>query len=514
MPGSFRQISGVSFAYNNQDSVVSWWLMLKKFRFSFAKLVLGLALIGLAVQFGFSLWTYARLAGAALSFPYPLDYGEGPLLDQTLRLADGENIYKNDFSVPPYTISNYPPLFLLLQVPFAKIFGPAFWYGRLISILGQLLTAVFIGLTLWTLTGDRVSPAVGGLIFLAFPYGQYWSTLNRIDLLALVLSWAALFVIVRWADRRWGVYAGAALLVLSIYTRQSYALAAPFGAFVWLLAARRWRKAVYLALLTGGVALGLFLVVNLWTRGGFFLNIVTANVNPFYWNTVRWNMEELGRNAYLLAALIAVFLLAERFTNRTRSWLLALPYLAAAGLSALTIGKDGSNVNYLLELAAAIAFAAGAALAWLNRSVWVRVLAVAVLAAQVWMLNAWVQENFVGRIMERVKHEGAVAALFRKVSETEGTVLADEFMGLVPLAGKRLYYQPFEFKMLAEGGVWDETEFLSSIADGKFSLILWYQPPDWPAIESRWTARQRELIQNYYTRDGAYEFTSILRPKK
>ncbi len=488
--------------------------MLKKFHFSFAKLVLGIALLGLAVQLGFALFTYARLASAALTFPYPLDYGEGPLLDQTLRLASGEVIYKNDFSTPPYTISNYPPLFLLLQVPFSQIFGPAFWYGRLFSILGQLLTAVFIGLVLSHLTGDRVSSAVGGLIFLAFPYGQYWSVLNRIDLLALVLSWAALFVIVRWPDRRWGIYTGAALLILSVYTRQSYALAAPFGAFAWLLATRRWRKAIQLALLTGGIGLALFLIINLLTRGGFFLNIVTANVNPFYWNTVRWNMEGLADNAYLLLLLVAVFLLAERFTNRTRSWLLALPYLVAAGLSALTIGKDGSNVNYLLELAAALAFAAGAGLAWMGRSLWIKALAVAVLAVQVWMLNSWVQADFVGRVMDRVEREGAVSVLFRKVSATEGIVLADEFMGLVPLAGKRLYYQPFEFKMLAEGGLWDETKFLGSIADGEFDLILWYEPPNWPAIESRWTARQRELIQNFYTRDGAYEFTALLRPKK
>ncbi|MBE0695489.1 MAG: hypothetical protein IH586_01055, partial [Anaerolineaceae bacterium] len=116
--------------------------MRKNYKIVSAQILLVLTLVGLSIPFWSSVSTYVRLAHASLSFRYPLDYGEGPLLDQTLRIASGENIYHNDFSVPPFTISNYPPVFLLLQAPFALIFGPAFWYGRLISILGALLTAV------------------------------------------------------------------------------------------------------------------------------------------------------------------------------------------------------------------------------------------------------------------------------------------------------------------------------------------------------------------------------------
>jgi hypothetical protein len=45
----------------------------------------------------------------ALNFGYTLDYGEGPLLDQAVRLSNGEGIYPPDISTPPYTIANYPP---------------------------------------------------------------------------------------------------------------------------------------------------------------------------------------------------------------------------------------------------------------------------------------------------------------------------------------------------------------------------------------------------------------------
>src|SRR5687768_1339332 len=98
------------------------------------RIIFILALLILLVRLGISLFDYARLAGAALAFRFPLDYGEGPILDQTLRLAQFENIYRDNFASPPYTVSTYPPLFQLIQVPLAWTVGPAFWYGRLISI--------------------------------------------------------------------------------------------------------------------------------------------------------------------------------------------------------------------------------------------------------------------------------------------------------------------------------------------------------------------------------------------
>ena len=105
----------------------------------------GLQRLAILVAAAVLLWMQARAVlmffqhdWIAVRFPYPLDYGEGPLLDQIVRLAHFENIYRVDLTVPPYTVANYPPLFLLAQVPWLWAFGPAFWYGRAISALGIL----------------------------------------------------------------------------------------------------------------------------------------------------------------------------------------------------------------------------------------------------------------------------------------------------------------------------------------------------------------------------------------
>ena len=83
----------------------------------------------------------------ALFHRYPLDYGEAPLVDQAMRLAAGQNIYRPDLSSPPYTISNYPPLYALSMAPFARLFGPSFLVGRAISLLCTLASGAFLALT-------------------------------------------------------------------------------------------------------------------------------------------------------------------------------------------------------------------------------------------------------------------------------------------------------------------------------------------------------------------------------
>src|SRR5829696_2913253 len=175
---------------------------------SFAAIALLLLAQGLAALL------FLRHGWDALAFPYPLNYGEGPLLDQSVRLAQFQNIYRTDLTVSPYVISNYPPLFMLAQVPLVWLFGPALWYGRLISLLSVAAVALFVALT-----KDRIAAIAGGLIFPAMPYVVRWSSLSRVDSLGLALSWAGLFVVARWPEKRWSVFVSALLLVAAVYTR-------------------------------------------------------------------------------------------------------------------------------------------------------------------------------------------------------------------------------------------------------------------------------------------------------
>jgi hypothetical protein len=82
------------------------------------RIALGAATALLLSAQGLAVLLFLRHGWDALAFPYPLNYGEGPLLDQSVRLAQLQDIYRTDLRAAPYVVSNYPPLFMLAQVPF------------------------------------------------------------------------------------------------------------------------------------------------------------------------------------------------------------------------------------------------------------------------------------------------------------------------------------------------------------------------------------------------------------
>jgi hypothetical protein len=203
------------------------------------------------------------------------------------------------------------------------------------------------------------------------------------------------------------------------------------------------------------------------------------------------------------------------------AWALVLPYLLAAAAGSITIGKDGSNVNYLLEFSAALSLAGGAALAWAWQwKRWyvrlpIQIAVICFLAFQMTIILPWNRKDYVTYMVDRMAHLDDINQVAKIVQETPGIVLADEYMGLIPLAGKQLYFQPFEFKQFSDAKVWDQTNFMAEIMNHKFDVILWYQPRSWmDSIKARWTPAQQDMINIYYTIDEKIGDVFVMRPKK
>jgi ABC-type sugar transport system permease subunit len=449
---------------------------------------------------------------ATLAFPYPLNYGEGPLLDQAARLADLKNIYPADLSKPPYVVSNYPPLFVLLQAPLVWIFGPGFLYGRAISLVSTVAAAGLITATLNAFTRDKTASAAGGLTFLAVPFVLHWSSLDRVDMLGLALSWGGLYAVVRRPDRRNAILA-VLFFVAAIYTRQTYALAAPLAAFAWLLAGGHGRRALALATLTGALSLLLLGALSALTGGGFFFHTVSANVNEFRWEQVSSNLfTTQGLMPLLLVEGVAFVVLGLR--SRPPSWWLVGAYLAGAAVAALLIGKVGSDVNYLLELSAALSLAAGALIARYGRRPGTRCVLLLALAVQVAIMVQASQYVYARLQADVITQRTELARLEGVVEGSKGPVLADEYAGLLPLDGRRIYLQPFEMTQLQRDGRWDQEPLLRSIRRRKFPVILIWKPRFAAGIErERWTRGMLEAIEENYEPAHTHAGTVVYRPK-
>ncbi|GAB4580881.1 MAG: hypothetical protein Fur0022_36250 [Anaerolineales bacterium] len=449
-------------------------------------------------------------SGLSLTYPYPLDYGEAPLVDQAMRLAKGENIYRATLNTPPYTIANYPPLYIASLIPFLNWFESPFHLARAVSVSATLLSALFIGLTVYTFTpkhaeitnqpapfSTKYLPAlVATLLFLASPYVVQWSGRARIDSLALAFATGALYVFARWPQARWGWIGGGILLVAAAYTRQSYALAAPLAGFVWLFTHDK-RQAIGLALLVGGLGVGLFFLLNTLTSGGFYSNIITANVNEFGWDRLTDQLSNLWDISYLILLLSALFLFIGWRTQK--SWRLLAPFFVGAFLSGLTIGKIGSNINYFLELAAAFALLAGIALLWSRPHPWRNIAATFLITIQFGlMLENSMLTNVDYLLSSRLADFNALQLLEQEIKATDAPILADEYMGLLTMNARPLYLQPFEVTQLANQGVWNEQPLLDEITAQHFGAILIHHFNTWPLYKERWSPAMLTALETRY----------------
>lgn len=445
-----------------------------------------------------------------IAFPYPMDYGEGPLLAQTRALAHGEGIYRADLSSPPYTIANYPPIYPLVLSAVARGAGAAFWYGRLLSWLSIAAAAVLIGAIVHALTGDRAAAAAGGLFLLAFPAASYWASLYRVDALALALSLGGLYACVRRPDARWAIPITAGLLTAAIFTRQSYGLAAPLAAALWLLGTGRARRAAALIGLVAGLGAVGFLGLEWLTRGGFALNIITANLNEYQPGSLARYLGAVWTLAPLALTGAGLFLLLG-IRPRPAAWSLAGPYLVGALLAGLTVGKVGANVNYLLELGAAVALSLGALVAWLGPWRWARAGVALLLALDVALMIAASPYRAVTHArLARAPDAQRLEALVR---EAGGPVLADEEMGLLPRVGRSIYFQPFEMTQLARSGRWDQRPLLADIERRAFAVILIFVIPEVPLHRERWTDEMLVAIERGYTVSERIGQTLVFRPR-
>lgn len=458
-----------------------------------------------------TLFFFLYITTSTLLFPYGLDYGEAPLIDQAKRLIAHEEIYKANLDEPPYVISNYPPLYISL----ISILGiltnlPLLQVGRAISLVSSLTSAFIIGKFASHLSKRRLSGMVAAALFLGHPFVTIWSPLARVDLLALGLSLTALWILyTRWDSWPWLAVAALCLLG-AIYTRQTYALAAPVASAVWLWKNNRLRALIFITSLVGS-CLALFMVLNTLTRGGFYINVITANVNPYRLERM------LSMNGMFIQVWPFVIFTApiqiirevkrkdhyEREASR-RSFILygLLPYTCGALLSSFTVGKVGSNVNYFLELSSALAIWIGCSTAKPMSKVTIRkgqiILSLLILCQIIWSLTAnWLISYRV--ITEKWSKLSEYEEVFQEVRQaaSRGPILADDYLFMVILAGQRIYYQPFEYYQLYNAGIWAPTNLVAEIQDRKFSLVLLNKPGS-HLYQERWPSSITQAIKDNY----------------
>lgn len=313
-------------------------------------------------------------AAHMLTYPYPLDYGEGPLVQQVNLLRNGLPFWRlyADPGAPPYNVVNYPPVYPLAAWLVSFATGDALLAGRIVSLMAAFGAVA----ALWLLSSrqsavgsqERRQPVIVSpchlviLSFLALPIVREWAVVMRVDMLGVCLGlWGA--VVARRNAGRAAVLWAVPLLLASLLTKPSL-IAAPGAVVVWLLL-RDWQRAVLVA---GALALGGGLLVGLlqWASGGwFFFHVVTANANEWQATLAYnfWHDQLVIHGTLFVAAPLGVVAwlargVAVRPWQERRAVLLpvTLPimYTLLGIVTAIGVGKVGAYLNYFLELYAGL----------------------------------------------------------------------------------------------------------------------------------------------------------------
>lgn len=330
-----------------------------------------LLLIAASIVLVFHFVVYVAYAVNLIQFPFDYDQGEGFELVDTVMFSQGQWPYQDTDHFPFYS-SNYPPLFHVIAAPFAWLFGPEYWYGRLLGFIGTLITAAAIALAVYRDGRNRWIAGLSGLAFLASntvyhigPLFRQHMTMVMFEMLAVLLL-AHVNEIADQRRRRRTLIAGLVMIMAAGYTKQ-LALATAIGVFAFLFI-RQPRRAVVSGIVFGLIGIAIFVGMNIATDGQWWLNTIAANVNPFYPDqAIGLYRLWFSLHGFLIVPA-ALYVIYELYFSRLSIY--SLWWIAAVVNSVLS-GKWGAGDSYFATAIAATCVLAGLFAARTIRREWI-----------------------------------------------------------------------------------------------------------------------------------------------
>ncbi len=438
---------------------------------------LAVYLVGLALQLQ-----------ALLAFPYPIQYEDGPILNGGQMLLQGEDPYK-DNSAPPYAASVYAPLYYVAIALTQLVAGTGMAGPRALSLVSTLLVAAVIYRWVSWRTASRPAALIAsGALLTFFPVAN-WMASTRVDILAVLFSVTAVYIVDRHA-RGHALWLAVPLMALAFFTKQTQ-LAAPVAAALYLLSVSPGRAFRFGFAYVAAVGVP-FIALDLATGHRLYHHIVDYSSSQSTWI---WRAKQLLKS--FLTSYWAYFWIATAGTIESLRRVqlpISTIYLALAASTAfISTTSAGSDFNHYIELCAALSTVVGISLGRVLTAdaPRLRQVLLVLIAVQLCMRVPsvapgvsvpWLPASLDGRgagVSEPplwLDHPttGAKAAgdrLMAEVSVTDGPVLLEQ-SAFAALAGRRpLMDDPFIFVSAAKSGQWDQGPLLADLRSGEVGLV-------------------------------------------
>ena len=304
--------------------------------------------------------TFMRVA-SAVPLPFHLEFAEGPLLAEAVRVAQGWGAYPQPDKAP-YVISPYGPVPYYILAGLVRLFGVGFTASRLFVVAAGLWCAVLIAVLVCRWTGSKAVGWAFGLLFLTRPTVQDWLFIIRVDLIGLAFSLTGLYLFAK--SRRW--YLSVPFFIAGFFCKYTF-LAAPLACFVYALCSRDWRKALKFAACAAIPSALILLLLQWGTKGWFVFHTITANAG--HPHSFAGGLERFGLQLMLdIPLLVPAVVLIYQLVVSEGAASLPIFYACASALATIAaVGKMGASSNYYLEWEVALCLTAGCGYAFLRR---------------------------------------------------------------------------------------------------------------------------------------------------
>lgn len=437
-----------------------------------------------AVWAGLAAGVFLVRGAFRIIYPYLTNLGE-PALAQTIRYVQMGIWPYHDLTSPPFSVVPYGPVYLGISGCVQVLFGPDLPMagGRTVCLAASVVSAICIGRLM--IRGDRRAhthiAAVGaGCFLLSLPYIDRWGAQVNVDMTAVAIELVALcgfffYIIGDYRVKKY-FWIGTAAAVLAVFTKSS-AIAATLAWGTYLILARRWKDLAIFCLAAGSAVLGIYGLLNYLTDGQYYFHTTHEIGHRLFFTRFildYWRDICLTQPVNVVAAVLAFLSPVLWFGLDGRQGLLNL-YLVFTVLLTISLGKQGSDTNYLLPFIAASTLAAGRLWGWYSRG-WKQILgmvmAVAIAAQAVvtgGVLSFSIKNVREGRV-EQKKFYDRVSAMMERFRDP----IISWDMALLIANGRPIYFEPFPMAQAAYSGVWDQTPILNDLRSRKIQLIVTY----------------------------------------
>ena len=406
-----------------------------------------------------------------LHFPYAVEYGEGTILSQVKTLFEGNFPY-NKHLLEIHNYFSYTPVFQYLTSWLGS--SPEQWLfsARVLNSLSLFAVGVLISVIFYQEKGEKKKPIhfiLTLLLWLSWYPVFNWMALARLDGLALFFQVLALYFYLRPTHKNIYQILMVVSLILAFFTKQSA---------IWVATALMindiYNRKLNLNWLLYIIGIGAGVVwLNSKSDGTLWTHLVGSNQNVFSFNLL---INNLRANVVFHLGLLIMALCGFYKMKLNRQNILTITLLIMAIPYVIGIGREGSNVNFLLEVCIPLTWLVMLGSENLDKSIAGMALGIGLVFFPTsdnlqyrWsFLKPKNEQKWSNYSPEAQKSIQSLVALIR----SEPGEVWSEDISLPIFADKEPVFFPFEYMQGISRGSIDETYFLEKIVNKKVGLII------------------------------------------